>query len=293
MAREAPPRLRALWLPRPKSRWREAGCCAVGGGGGGGGSRRRRGRACRPGRVRSQGDRAGSLGHGAAAVTARTGPPAPRPQPRPERGGRAPSAYEAAASSKQTERRRRGWWRGRGRGPGPWQQQQVQERRPRARPDAGESGGRCQGPPRRPIPALPRLLPPGEPAAAAKKTATTAVIYGLENFLANTMLLRARQGGCTAAPDRRVLSPCSRSPAGNTDTAAPDLPRSLTPWSARSASGQPWLLTPKLLRRLSAPPQDPSEGSARAAPVLHLLPCPALLPEPRDAVWLQPQAISV
>ena len=110
--------------------------------------------------------------------------------------------------------------------------------------------------------------------------------------------------GAQRRPDpARVLSPCSPSPAGNTDPAAapgfsaesgPPGPRSLTLWSARSASGQPGHLTPKLLRRLSAPPRDPREGSPRASPVsLLLIPCPALLPEPRDAVWLQRRSSSV
>lgn len=268
------PRLRALWLPRRRAVGGKPAAVRVGGGGGGGGSsRRRRGRGAPASVSRSQGDGAGSLGHGAAAVTAGTGPPAPQPQPRPRPGGRAPSAYEAAASSK-ADRRRRGWWPWRGRG--------------RVRGNSSRCEAAAQGATRRGVgrailggrPAAdPRLAPASSrresQAAAAKKT-TAAVIYGLENFLANTMLLRARQGGCTAAPrPRPSLSPCSHSPAGNTDAAAPG--SSAQPHSLECAVGE-WsalALTPKLLRRLSAPPQDPSEGSARAAPVLRQpLSCP-------------------
>lgn len=222
------------------------------------------------------------------------------PGPGGEAAGR-PQRTKQRRRRKRAQRRRRGWW--------PWsgprqkQQRQVQERRPSAGPDA-ESGERCLEAAPRLAPALSPLSPAQRARRRRRRRRRRRSSMELENLLANTMLLRARQGGCTAAPRPRPgpepvqPQPCRehlpcRGPRifRGIGTPGPAQPRCL---ECGSANGQPGHLTPKLLRRLSAPPQDPREGSPRAASVrLLLIPCPALLPEPRDAVWHQHRASTV
>lgn len=127
----------------------------------------------------SPGDGADSPGHGAAGVTAGA---------RPDPSWAAVPGPEGEASWRRQQRQK---------------QQQQQEDEEKRRPSAGPDpalGERCAeaAPPPPPVaPSPPRVHKAWSRRRRGRRRRSS---MELENLLANSMLLKARQGGCTAAP---------------------------------------------------------------------------------------------